>query len=428
MRGSKFSLACVIFLAAGFVAKWAAAAPTYKLSVFEDLSPDPLQEAHAYSINASGQVAGYGYVGADDHVWLWTPGVANGTTGSVTDLGNPPNNMVFTQAMNDYGQVAGMHNLASPLLLWTPSTPRGNTGHVTDLGDLPTGHNDTFTYGINGYGQIAGQSNVAGKARAFLWTPNSPNGAVGAFLDLGDLPGTFNQSTAKAINARGQVTGASIKSAAPFGAHAFVWSPTTPNGTSGSMVDIGDLPGGEEYGVGMGINATGQVVGYGAAAAGRRAFLWTPSVPNGDSGTMINLGTLPGDDASTATAINRFGFVVGNSSFNNNPYATHGFLWTAAGGMIDLNSLLDQDYPGWTIYSGDSINDYGQITGEAIYDPDGPGGVEGYPRPYLLTPAAPLQEPAIPEPGMMGMVAFGAAMLSRRSGYGSKGAAEKRRG
>src|SRR5207237_3009333 len=140
--------------------------------------------------------------------------------------------------------------------VWTPDMVHGYTGHVTDIGDLPAGHGDTFVYGINSFGQVSGQSNVGGQSRAFLWTPDSPNGSTGVWKDLGTFAGG-TQATAKAINARGQVTGAGISG---LTSHAFVWSPITSNRTSGAMVDIGDLPGGEDYGVGLGINGGGQVV------------------------------------------------------------------------------------------------------------------------------------------------------------------------
>jgi probable HAF family extracellular repeat protein len=65
--------------------------------------------------------------------------------------------------------------------------------------------------------------------------------------DLGDLPGGRNSSSAHAINASGQVTGYSDTAT---GSHAMLWTPSTPNGASGSMFDLGDLPGGSESSLG----------------------------------------------------------------------------------------------------------------------------------------------------------------------------------
>jgi len=196
-----------------------------------------------------------------------------------------------------------------------------------------------------------------------------------------------------------------------------LWTPSTANGTSGSMVDLGVLSGATSQSLGQAINALGQVAGYSAGSSGSRAFLWTPAVPNGSTGVMLDLGDLPGGDATgIAWGINSAGWVVGDSSGSNNAFNSRAFLWTPATGMIDLNTLLDQAYPGWTLGFARGINDAGQITGDAIYDPDGPGPISGYPRGFLLTLTEPIQYPSIPEPGAMAIVALVAAMLFRRRG------------
>ncbi len=140
---------------------------------------------------------------------------------------------------------------------------------VTDLGDLPGGEEVSPATGINSFAQVVGQSDVAGGAvsRAYLWTPNAPHGTTGSMVELGPLPGpSSGRSEAAGINGIGQVAGASGN---PF--HAFLWSPTTPNGTTGSVVDLGDLPGGVDTSFARGINSLGQVVGEGGAATAPRA-------------------------------------------------------------------------------------------------------------------------------------------------------------
>jgi len=397
---------CAIVVAVHFTGAWVAAAPKFILTPLT--SPSTGQDAYGYSINASGQVAGYGFVGGTDHAFLWSPTTPNGTTGSLLDLGAAPNNMGLAQAINDFGQVAGMYYpLPTATLLWTPQAPHGTTGSLTNLGDVATGRGDTFAYGINSFGQIAVQSTLAGGiARAALWTPNAPNNPnLGTWRDLGNVPGG-DRAAPRAINARGQVTGSAGSQA---GAHAFLWSPNNANGTTGTMVDIGKLPGGQESAQAMAINAGGQVAGWSDAAAGLRAFLWTPNTPNGSSGTMINLGTLIGDSQSFAYGINGGGYVVGSSSLNNDPNDTHAFLYSPAEGMFDLNDLLNGSYTGWTLYSGQSINDYGQITGIGLYDPDGPGPLGSQVRAFLLTPTQ-----AIPEPGAMVVWGVAGVMLLKR--------------
>src|SRR5262245_7609526 len=90
--------------------------------------------------------------------------------------------------------------------------------------------------------------------------------------DLGDGAGV-------AINAGGQVTGYTNAQ------HAFLWTPATPHGLSGTLIDLGTLSGGLSYG--YGINNSGQVTGFSEWVA----FLWSPTSPNGTSGSMVPLGS-----------------------------------------------------------------------------------------------------------------------------------------
>ena len=121
-------------------------------------------------------------------------------------------------------------------------------------------------------------------------------------VDLGELPGGGDHSRATAINSLGQVVG---ESDTATGLRGFLWTPTTPNGSSGSMINLGDLPGGTDLSQATAINSSGQVAGVSNAATGQRAFLWTPNTLNGMTGSMIDLGDLPGgSNSSRATGIN----------------------------------------------------------------------------------------------------------------------------
>src|SRR4051794_26605548 len=85
---------------------------------------------------------------------------------------------------------------------------------------------------------------------AFLY-----DGAIHHFQTLGGF-----DSYASAINGTGQVTGWADTNYENKNHHAFLWTPTTPNGNSGLIKDPGTLGG--DRSVGFGINALGQVTGY----------------------------------------------------------------------------------------------------------------------------------------------------------------------
>jgi probable HAF family extracellular repeat protein len=272
-------------------------------------------DSTATGINGSGDVVGYSYtetfkvdrygfpyvVYTSFHAFLWTS--ANG----IKNIGN---NHIAT-GVNASGEVIGTLNgltfVNQQAGLWN--------GSWTGLGTL--GGSGSEGFGINDYGQAVGMSYIAAPTgyiigHAFLWTPATPGSTKGTMIDLGALNNTlgFDTSIASAINAQGIVTGQTVISNTGW-SHAFVWSPTTPNGTKGTMNDLGALDG--VYSQGTSINSSGTVVGQSTdGSAGWHAVLWQRGM--GGNYTMTDLNNLipsgSGWTLSNATAINDAGQIV----------------------------------------------------------------------------------------------------------------------
>ncbi len=125
--------------------------------------------------------------------------------------------------------------------------------------------------------------------------------------------------------------------------HACLWQ-------GGTMTDLGTLPG-FSHSVACDINNNGQIVGYCFDIAhtydffglhakgsvtdptGQRAFLWY-------AGQMTDLGTLPGDAASAALAINDAGDVVGWSRDSASSLGSSTPLMVKSTVLYDLNSCV----------------------------------------------------------------------------------------
>ena len=92
------------------------------------------------------------------------------------------------------------------------------------------------------------------------------------------------------------------------------------------MIDLGTLPNAESS-TATAIGASGDIVGWsgeGSTTPGTYAFLWR-------RGVMTDLGTLPGGDVSNATGINAAGEIVGfSTAADSGPLGLvlHAVKWT----------------------------------------------------------------------------------------------------
>lgn len=196
----------------------------------------------AYSINETGQVAGWSSTGEGGSRAFIT-----GTNGVGTvDLGYFGGYVSVAVDINNTGQAAVEANMYDGSQRAFITGPNG-VG-MTDLGTL--GGASSSVSGINDSGQVVGRSETAADSRhAFITGPNGRG-----MIDLGTLGGSF--SGAADINEAGQVVGSS--ETATGSEHAFV---TGPDGTG--MRDLNllvNLPEGVILGIATGINNVDQVI------------------------------------------------------------------------------------------------------------------------------------------------------------------------
>lgn len=356
-------------------------------------------------INNFGQVTGFGDdANGNFHGFLYT-------NGTITDLGVISGISSNAREVNDMGQVTG--GAAAPpngiphVYLWSPNSNNSSSGVMYDLGTL--GGRRGQGLAINDSGQITGFANLSNNAsHAFLWSPNSTNGNIGLMKDLGTLGGA--SSSGNDINNFLQIAGSANQVNGDN--HAVLWTNCSTNNCIVS--DLGTLSSGT-YSIATGINDNGWVVGLAevtdsSANSHAHAFLWKPNVPNGTTGTMQSLGTLcttsnlnTCDKNSRAEAINNNGQIVGSTHKNDLVFSFQAFTHSSKSGyplfglqshaviwenqtISDLQTLIPSN-SGWILLNAEDINDSGQIVGSGYNcNPQTPGC---YAHAYLMTPIGP---------------------------------------
>ena len=346
----------------------------YRVTNLDSLGAAP---SWGNSINNLGWIAGPSRLpgGAVQHAALWRPGSVEGK-----DLGTlgGTHSSVLWPVKNVRGVISGIAetgNLDPLNERWSCSRffP-SRTGHVClgfvwrngQMRPLPTlGGPNGFATGSNNFLQVVGWAEKPvldptcsavdeqyRQFRAVLWGPGTNQ-----TRELTPLPGD-SASAATAINDLGQVVGISGRCDRAFGRFsaisAVLWKDGVPT-------DIGNL-GGVAWNTPMAINLRGDIVGFSnlSAADGgtfnANGFLKLRGKP------IQALRPLPGDVYSQALGINEWRQVVGLSC-SAGFASCRAFLWQN-GVTTDLNEVAAR-YPDY-LYAANDINDFGQITGEAI--------------------------------------------------------------
>jgi probable HAF family extracellular repeat protein len=220
-------------------------------------------------------------------------------------------------------------------------------------------------------------------AAAIAAAPASAAATSYTITDLGSLGGQVTDATA--INASGQVTGASELNKKVEVYHAFLWS-------DGKMTDLGTLGGADSKG--LAINGSGEVAGW-ALVRGDTfdAASWTASkvtalpglntqatgindsgqIIGGISGVFVVTGGtqtfLPvpaGFIVCEPVAINNNGQVLGNCEVQNQVNDWHGTVWTNGTPTVlpTLGGTLATSTTALPLAA--AINNNGQVTGTAV--------------------------------------------------------------
>lgn len=338
-----------------------ATAQTYTITDIGVLKGD--NESSGFWINNLGEVVGctdtatvegYPCTGLvpGQHAFSWTK------SKGMKDLGTLSGATVSGAiGINDAGMVVGYSNVKGQLATNFVATEWSATGAITSLGTL-SGGASSAAFEINSAGEIAGDSFLSsGIVDATSWTGSK-------IKNLGALSKAIFTAGLD-INESGEIVGESVFGyGPPFTSHAFLWNGST-------MKDLGTLSGGITS-MANAINSSGVTVGQ---SDGSSTFGYWHAVLWNSSDKIQDLGTLPGGNYSVAFAINDSSVVVGYGNVLGN--AAHAMVWTAAGGMQDLNYLIPTT-GGWELINANAINNAGQITGYGVKG--------GHNHAFLMTP------------------------------------------
>lgn len=324
--------------------------PTYRV---QDLGVLPGDYASAaMGINRSGDVVGWSTGPNGTRAFVYTDSA--GMQALPGPAGRP---VTAARAINDDGTVVGSASTGGSDI---GHAVRWRSGAVRDLGTLGTGLFSDAT-GVNAVGTIVGSSYTDGGTLLGIHAFRHRD-ATG----LTDLTPTADTARAVAINDGGQIAGYRESRAFRL--------------TGATFTDLGVAP---TYAASFGtaINASGQVAGHVRSATGNREQIFRYT----DGSGMVILGGF--GQLNRASGINAAGDVVGWGQ----PVLglRQGFVYTDAGGMQGLNALIDPA-AGWFVLGAGGINDADQIAGWAS-GPAGQHAVRLTPiaAPTILPPAAP---------------------------------------
>lgn len=322
----------------------------YDGAVVRDLGTFGGPSAATTALNDHGQVTGWASTSNGEvHAFRWS------RQSGLIDLNAPGVTSARGVDINNKGQVTG--DAAAPFLLtafrWSP-----HTGMVS-LGTLGP---DVISQGraINDAGTVVGSSQAPNSNLSYptIWPPGG-----GGPVPLSNF--RSENSSAFDINNAGQIIGVAAFDERGVD-QAFIWT------RQGGLQSL--IPDSTVRSAALRINEKGLVIGtVGLFDNNSRGFIW--SRENG----LLEVGT-QGVDNSYVSDLNNRGQVVGVLN-------GRAFIWTRAGGFVDLNSRIQGAPPESAPYIGLSISDNGSIV---AFRPG--GGL------VLLVPNAAYHQPPVAGP------------------------------
>src|ERR1041385_45325 len=313
---------------------------SWKNGVMQDLAVAGYVGSEAQQVNNGGVIAGVlspdGVMDCDHESvpTIWKNGVAQ--------------ILARSQGMSAYLVASAINE--NDDLAWTDCTHESSTtwrwrgGQWQRLGGLAEPWSWSHGTAIDERGDIVGAQAVVQCGDGPTPLPHAFAWEVDTTRDLGllsfkpcdlypDRPSGY--SAALGINERGQIVG--LSTAADGSLHAVLWG-------HGEIRDILSTSAGDDGGSRVVINDAGQVAG----SLRGNGFFWS-------GGTVHLLGSL-GTGDTRVVDMNDAGAVVGTS--RTPAGEQHVFVWTEAGGMVDLGTGPDGFTGAWAVgisYNGDIV-------------------------------------------------------------------------
>ena len=334
------------FLALAGLAATARAQSEYQFTLVEAFTPSyNLRECYLTDINELGlacgtatreyQVAGGTSIGYSGLTWT------DATEKSPLDA------ILWPRGVNNHGWVVGLRTVfdaGSGSVVATIPYPPGGMSTMEALGV-----NDAGT--VVGYAQTCVCSNSNGLLQIpFVWDAVNGTRAV-------NVPGAKELRRVNATDvAVGNIRGTgptAFRYDVASGAYATL-SPLLPAGANGPAPSVG-----------ADVNDQGTIAGYytDQTTFVRRGVIWAAS------GSVVTFASFGGVDADVfAQGINNSGTAVGYAQPGQGA-AFHAFVWDAAHGIRDLNSLTAGVPQGFILDRALKVNDRGWIVGDGHYGP-----------------------------------------------------------